>query len=550
MTLVSEVVVVGQAWQYVDPNVFASISSTYSVSYSPMEALAAAASQSLASGGSYREMGGVVAPEVPFVIPDKTLKGRVIDSQFFKDLIEHFNQLPTIAHKIAEFKAIYTDQNHDFYIDFDQYPSSYDVTYYSAAEGAVVTDSVYAAGSNFIYGSIGRLVGIPKEVLRFAADYTQAGQQDVFFLFRTDHPHDAINVSVGIYTAEAYLGQGRDPLDFFQAEPQLSSIGTGTADGIEGTAVGDDLRGSFGDDRLHGAGGGDSLYGDDGADMVFGGAGLDNLFGGPGNDGISGGLDDDVIFGQSGDDVLFGDQGTDWIEGGDGNDIIHGGAGDDRYAFVSGGMLGGAGNDAITGGDGHDQAHGGDGNDTLLGGAGDDLLIGDDASVQWYSSGGYLTVSVGPHSGFGHDTLYGHEGNDSMFGGSGDDYLHGGPGSDSLHGGAGNDTLAGGQDADVLAGGQGDDLIIGDLQNDTLTGDRGNDGLYGKGGADIFLTNADTGIDRVYDFNSSEGDRVHVQYGAYSVYQSGLDAVVDFGSGSQLILVGVQTSGLGAGWIF
>lgn len=53
------------------------------------------------------------------------------------------------------------------------------------------------------------------------------------------------------------------------------------------------------------------------------------------------------------------------------------------------------------------------------------------------------------------------------------------------------------------------------------------------------------------DFNPGEGDRVQLHPGmTYTVAQSGRDTVVDLDRGDQLILVGVQPSGLTGGWIF
>jgi Ca2+-binding RTX toxin-like protein len=102
-----------------------------------------------------------------------------------------------------------------------------------------------------------------------------------------------------------------------------------------------------------------------------------------------------------------------------------------------------------------------------------------------------------------------------------------------------------------VRGGQADDMIYGGAGNDWLSGDLGNDTESGGAGADIFRVFTGDGIDRVTDFNAAEGDRVQFDPGTpYTVRQAGADTIVDLGSSSQLILVGVQIATLPAGWIF
>jgi serralysin len=82
-----------------------------------------------------------------------------------------------------------------------------------------------------------------------------------------------------------------------------------------------------------------------------------------------------------------------------------------------------------------------------------------------------------------------------------------------------------------------------------MSGDRGNDTVSGGAGADTFHIFSGAGIDRIIDFNRAEGDRVFV-LGAYTVSQVGSDVVIDLGSGTQMILVGVQQTSLTGDWIF
>ncbi|MDO5693899.1 MAG: VWA domain-containing protein, partial [Pseudomonadota bacterium] len=92
------------------------------------------------------------------------------------------------------------------------------------------------------------------------------------------------------------------------------------------------------------------------------------------------------------------------------------------------------------------------------------------------------------------NTLNGGSGNDIMYGGSGNDTINGNDGNDQIHGGAGND---------VLNGGNG---------NDTLWGQAGNDTLTGGAGADVFkfALAGPTNADVITDFNSTEGDKIHL----------------------------------------
>jgi Ca2+-binding RTX toxin-like protein len=203
--------------------------------------------------------------------------------------------------------------------------------------------------------------------------------------------------------------------------------------------------------------------------------------------------------------VLVGADGGDTLQGGAGDDTITGGANGSNY------LRGNDGNDVINGGSGFDDINGNMGNDTLHGGAGDDWVVGG-------------------------------KGDDVQFGDAGADIVWGNLGNDTLDGGDGNDQVRGGQGDDSLSGGAGDDYISGDHGNDTETG---------GAGADLFHTSQDAGIDKVLDFHLAEGDRVMLDPGTtYTLSQVGADTVIDFGAGSQMILVGVQLSTLTPGWIF
>ena len=182
-----------------------------------------------------------------------------------------------------------------------------------------------------------------------------------------------------------------------------------------------------------------------------------------------------------------------------------------RGGRVTGMISGGAGDDQMWGGPQFDYLQGNTGNDNLEGGGGDDWVIG------------------------GKD-------NDSLAGNAGADLVYGNIGADTCDGGDGADIVRGGQDNDILRGGAGDDYV---------SGDRGDDTVSGGSGADLFHTFGEAGLDRVIDFNASEGDRVQLDPGTqYAVAQVGSDTVITMTGGGQMILVGVQMSQLAAGWIF
>jgi Ca2+-binding RTX toxin-like protein len=149
----------------------------------------------------------------------------------------------------------------------------------------------------------------------------------------------------------------------------------------------------------------------------------------------------------------------------------------------------------------------------------------------------------------GNDVLNGAAFNDLLEGFAGTDSLSGGAGLDIMNGNAGADTLSGGDGADVIRGGKDDDVLSGGAGNDFVSGDRGSDTVTGGAGADIFHTFGGAGMDRVTDFSRADGDRVFVT-GSYTVSQVGADVVIDLGSGTQMVLAGVQQSSLTGDWIF
>ena len=188
----------------------------------------------------------------------------------------------------------------------------------------------------------------------------------------------------------------------------------------------------------------------------------------------------------------------------------------------------------------------GGGTDTVLGGLHSDYLHGGTGDDSIAAGGGLDTVRGGQ----GDDWLHGNAGEDVLFGDLGGDIMHGGRGADMVHGGAGADTLLGDAGDDVVRGGQGDDVIFGGEGDDLISGDRGDDTLVGGAGADTFSTFGDAGLDVITDFNAAEGDRLRIEDGAsYAVRQEGADVIVEAAGGARVVLLDVQLSTLGDGWI-
>ncbi len=331
-------------------------------------------------------------------------------------------------------------------------------------------------------------------------------------------------------------------------------------------ASSDFVDGGVGNDTLRGEGGNDTYLGGDGHDLILGGVGADSLRGGAGDDTLFGKDGDDWVFGDGGRDrISLGDGndgyfdstqtglgGSDLVVGDGGNDTLRGLGGNDTY-------LGGAGDDLLNGGTGQDVIRGGIGNDIINAGAGSDQVFGDEGRDRVWLNSGHDVFRDHAQSGFagsdivyggvGNDTILGVAGNDTYLGGAGQDLILGGVGADSLRGGSGNDQIRagagndtvfgdtgqdkiwlddgndhffdstqtgagagdwvhGGAGNDILRGGGGDDTLVGGTGADTIWGGSGSDLLNGFGGADVFVFRAGSAVDRITDFDRSEGDRI------------------------------------------
>ncbi len=308
---------------------------------------------------------------------------------------------------------------------------------------------------------------------------------------------------------------------------------------IKGGLYNDNIVGNNGNDTLDpGKSGNDTVDGGKGDDLLRFGAseGITSTFNAITNEGsITAGTNrvsyknierlditdtqyDDLIVGSSGNDTLTTRSGNDTVDGGKGDDLLRFGAsegitstfnaitnegsitaGTNRVSYKNierleiaatesnDNIVGSNGNDTITGNYtfyvGSRESYAVEvisGNDTIDGGAGDDLLIvnnsgdsqgkGITSTFNAITNEGSITAGTNQVSYKNIErldifaTFY----NDLIIGGNGNDTLNGGGGNDTLRGGNGNDSLIGGADTDTFA-----------------------------------FNSFNEGIDRVYDFNTT-----------------------------------------------
>lgn len=274
-----------------------------------------------------------------------------------------------------------------------------------------------------------------------------------------------------------------------------------------------------------------------------------------------------------------------------GNDIIRTGAGNDT-------LLGGGGNDLLDSGSGIDRVNGGAGLDTWqadLGQVAAAITIDLNAPSTYRGSGRVAQIE-GLHltTGRGADRITGHRDaglSDTISTGAGADVirLHAG-GTDRVTGGTGVDTLIltyavatndvwlrgltasddggwsgmfnGMGGTDVLFSGierfsftdlsGGNDIIETATGADTISGGMGNDDLTGGLGDDQFVYDRTRheGADILRDFGAG-ADRIVLSGGSMADVQitavnNGADARITLGSGTSLLLLGVDAGSLGA----
>lgn len=383
--------------------------------------------------------------------------------------------------------------------------------------------------------------------------------------------------------------------------------GSSEADYLVGFGGNDRLLGLDGSDLLDGGLGNDILDGGSGTDTLVGRAGndtyvIDNrgdrigedpnqgrdavmstislalapnvenltLMGDRPLDGL-GNADRNILVGNRARNVLFGAAGADQLMGMGGDDVL---IGDGENNAPFGGAVG---QDQMIGGLGNDTYYVNDRGDRVIeqSSQGTDSVVTNlvryvlPAHVEQLFLFDERTNLQGIGNGL-NNTLVGNRGNNLLNGRKGDDVLDGGKGNDRLIGGAGNDrytidaagdgvreqanqgtdsvfssityTLpaqveqlylqgkrninAQGNDLDnTLFGNEGNNTITGAGGNDVLSGSRGNDTLVGGAGTDYYL----------FDMPDAK---------PFSTTEMGVDAIADFRSDRNLIVLSQSTFGL------
>lgn len=210
------------------------------------------------------------------------------------------------------------------------------------------------------------------------------------------------------------------------------------------------------------------------------------------------------VFGFAGNDRIRGSLFDDLLDGGDGDDFIDGQIGSGTQDTDT--LLGGRGNDRIIASN-FDIVDGGAGSDTVElaafienFGRTANSPSRDVVSSGSTDSGGTLTLSSGASLTSVENLVL------RLF--TGNDRIATGSSNDTISAGAGNDTIRTLGGSDFLFGDAGSDFLDGGAGNDRLLGGAGLDTLVGGTGADIFvLDQFGGGLDRILDFNLSEGDR-------------------------------------------
>jgi Ca2+-binding RTX toxin-like protein len=134
----------------------------------------------------------------------------------------------------------------------------------------------------------------------------------------------------------------------------------------------------------------------------------------------------------------------------------------------------------------------------------------------------------------GNDVLIGGNSGDTIDGGLGADTVSGGNGKDRVSGGAGSDVVSGDNGDDTLDGGAGGDKIFGGNGVDSINGGTGNDTISGGNSADRFYFGADTGHDRITDFDP-KNEKIYLDHNFLGSYGGVLDHANDDGHGNLVI---------------
>ncbi|MBD2691626.1 calcium-binding protein [Anabaena catenula] len=324
----------------------------------------------------------------------------------------------------------------------------------------------------------------------------------------------------------------------------LTLIGTVAINGT-GNALNNSLRGNTANNTLNGGDGNDVFFSLAGDDIIHAGNGDDKAFGGTGNDTIKGEVGNDVLYGEDGNDTLDGGAGNDFLDGGLGNDTMNGGLGDDIYVVDS---IGDVVKETSTLATEIDQVQ--SSVSYTLGANVENLTLIGTGNIN--GTGNSLNNSITGNA--SNNTLNGLDGDDVFFSLAGDDIINAGNGNDKAFGGTGNDTIKGevgndvlyGEDGnDTISGGDGNDFLDGGAANDTLSGGAGGDNLTGGLGADRFVypdlkNSLLAALDRIIDFNPSQGDRIVVNSLPTALFNAGVFSTANYSTLSAAAIAAYQ----------
>ena len=88
--------------------------------------------------------------------------------------------------------------------------------------------------------------------------------------------------------------------------------------------------------------------------------------------------------------------------------------------------------------------------------------------------------------------------------------------------------------------------MIGGAGNDKISGGLGPNFLTGGTGADTFIFNG--GNDTITDFNFTDGDLIDVETQYSTIQQTGNDTILDFDTGGQITLIGIEQTDIQMDW--
>lgn len=162
---------------------------------------------------------GVPVPDgAKYYVPES------LTQKYLDDALAHLKSFDPVTNLLGlmnEFREMYRDASHPHFLDFKRWDTAHPgeanptVTYWSDAEGAMVSGSAFEAFGNFIYGAFGTIAGIPAEVLKAAAGWTQEGGSGGILdqiggaITFADDARDKPHVQIGIQAGDLYKYSGQ-----------------------------------------------------------------------------------------------------------------------------------------------------------------------------------------------------------------------------------------------------------------------------------------------------------------------------------------------------